>query len=116
MVETLVLVAASELWWLYEKETLLVTHNEAEIKCSTGVMQGCSFAPIALALVIKWLVSHLKHPGLTRKQFFMDDGLLCGTPEAIKWSLDLIEKFENISGLKLKWEKMSIHAPDAASA
>ena len=84
MVVTLAPEAASVLWWLFEKETLLVTHNGAELKCSTGVMQGCSFASIAFALVIKWLVSQMKHPGPTRKQFFMDDGLLYGTPGAIK--------------------------------
>ena len=46
----------------------------------------------------------------------MDDGLLCGTPEAMKWCLDLIEKLEPNSGLKLKWVKMSVHAPNAESA
>ena len=46
----------------------------------------------------------------------MDDGLLYGTPEAVKWCLDLIEKLEPISGLKLKWVKMSVHAPNAMSA
>ena len=79
-------------------------------------MQGCPFAAIAFALVIKWLVSQMKHSGLYEKQFYMDDGLLCGTPEAMKWCLDLIEKLEPISGLKLKWVKMSVHAPNAASA
>ena len=93
-----------------------MTHSGDEVICSTGVMQGCSFAAIAFSLVVKWLVSQMNHPGLERKQFFMDDGLLYGTPEAIKCCLDLIEKLEPISGLKLKWMKMSIHAPNAESA
>ena len=46
----------------------------------------------------------------------MDDGLLVGTPLAMKWSLDLIEKLENISGLKLKFTKMSAYAPTPATA
>ena len=46
----------------------------------------------------------------------MDDGLLFGTPLALKWALDLIEKLEPISGLKLKFVKMSAYAPDASSA
>ena len=46
----------------------------------------------------------------------MDDGLLYGTPEAMKSCLDLIEKLEPISGLKLKWTKMSVHVPNPASA
>ena len=46
----------------------------------------------------------------------MDDGLLYGTPEAMKWSLDLIERLELISGLTLKWTKMSVHALNGASA
>ena len=104
------------LWWLYERETILMTHRRDEVICSTGVMQGCSFAAIAFALVVKWLVSQMNHPGLKRKQFFMDDGLLYGTPEAVKWSLDLIEKLEPISGLKLKWIKISVHAPNSESA
>ena len=46
----------------------------------------------------------------------MDDGLLYGTPEAMKWCLDLIKKLESTSGLKLKWKKMSVHAPDPECA
>ena len=116
LVVALIPEAASVLWWLYERETRLITHRGDEVTCSTGVMQGCSFASIAFALIIKWLVTQMKHPGLARKQFFMDDGLLYGTPAALKWCLDLIEKLEPISGLKLKWVKMSVHAPNATTA
>ena len=34
----------------------------------------------------------------------------------MKWCLDLIENLEPISGLKLKWVKMSVHAPNSISA
>ena len=44
--------AAGVLWWLYEKETLLMTHRGDEVTCSTGVMQGCPFASIAFAFVV----------------------------------------------------------------
>ena len=116
LVVALVPEAASVFWWLYERETMLMTHEGDEVTCSTGVMQGCSFASIAFALVVKWLVSQMNHPGLSRKLFFMDDGLLYGTPEAVKWCFDLIERLEPIYGLKLKWLKMSVHAPNSASA
>lgn len=53
---------------------------------------------------------------IVQKRFYMDDGLLCGTPDSIKTWLNLIERLETTSGLKLKWVKMSVHAPDAASA
>ena len=56
------------------------------------------------------------HPGLGKKKFFMDDAFLFGTPRAIKLGLELIEKLEPISGLELKWTKMSVHAPNASSA
>ena len=56
--------AANVLWWLYERRTVLMTHRGDEITCSTGVMQGCPFAAIAFALVVKWLVSHVTHSGL----------------------------------------------------
>ena len=56
LVIALVPEAANVFWWLYEKETILMTNRGDEITCSTGVMQGCSFAAIAFALVIKWLV------------------------------------------------------------
>ena len=116
LVITLVPEAANVLWWLYEKETLLMTHTGHEVNCSTGVMQGCSFASIAFALVVKWLVSQMTHRGLYEKQFFMDDGLLYGTPEAMKWCLDLIANLEPTSGLKLKYIKMSVHATSETSA
>ena len=116
LVVALVPEAASVFWWLYENETMLITDRGDKVTCSTGVMQGCSFASIAFALVVKWLVSLMNHPELARKQFFMDDGLLYGTPEAVKWCLDLIERLEPISGLKLKWWEMSVHASNANSA
>ena len=56
--------AANVLWWLYENEML--TNRRDEITCSTGVMQGCSFAAIAFAFV-KWLVAQMNHRALCRK-------------------------------------------------
>ena len=35
---------------------------------------------------------------------------------AIKWSLDMIKSLAPISGLKKKDVKMSVHAPDSATA
>ena len=84
-----------------------MTHRGDTVTCSTGVMQGCPFATIAFALVVKWLVSQMTHCELNKTQFYMDDGLLFGTPVALKWCLDLIDKLEHVSGLKLKLTKMS---------
>ena len=105
--------AANVLWWLYERETTLISHGGDKVTCSTGVMQGCPLAAIAFSLVVKWLVAQMNHRGLKEKQFFMDDGLLYGTPVAMRWTLDLIEKLEPLSGLKLKHTKMSVHTPNA---
>ena len=76
LVIALVPEAANVLRWLYKRETVLMTHRGDEVTCSAGVMQGCPFASIAFALVVKWLVSQMTHSGLEEKQFFMDDGLL----------------------------------------
>ena len=46
----------------------------------------------------------------------MDDGLLYGTPEAIKWSVELIESLVPISGLRMKYVKMNAYTPDQSSA
>ena len=86
-----------------------MTHSGDKVNCSTGVMQGCPFAAIAFSLVVKWLVAQLTHQGLEEKQFFMDDGLLCGTPLAMKYCVDLIRSLEPISGLKLKYVKINIY-------
>ena len=59
--------AAGVLWWLYERDTLLMTQRGDKVTCSTGVMQGCTFASIAFALVVKWLVAQMNHTGLDRK-------------------------------------------------
>ena len=40
LVVALVPETASVFWWLYEKETMLITHRGDEVTCSTGVMQG----------------------------------------------------------------------------
>ena len=61
LVIALVPEAAGALWWLYEKETLLMTHRGDAVICSTGVMQGCPFASISFALLVKWLVSQMTH-------------------------------------------------------
>ena len=108
--------AGQALWWFYERETELVTDRGDRIKCSTGVMQGCPFASLAFSLIIKWLVAQLTHKELDAKLFFMDDGMLCGTPAALSWSLDLINGLEPISGLFLKYSKMDAHAPNAVAA
>ena len=75
LVVALVPEAANVLWWLYERETLLMTHRGDEVTCSTGVMQGCPFASIAFALVVKWLVSQMKYSGLYKKQFYIQEFL-----------------------------------------
>ena len=62
--------AGHMLWWLYERETELITDRGDRINCSTGVMQGCPFASIAFSLVIKWLVAQLAHRELAKKTFF----------------------------------------------
>ena len=61
-------------------------------------------------------MSQLTHSGLEEKLFFMDDGLLYGTPVAMKWTLELVQRLEQVSGLKLKFKKMSLYAPNAALA
>ena len=116
LVIKLVSEAANVLRWLYQRETVLMTHRGDKVTCSTGVMQGCPFASIAFCLVVKWLVVQLNHRGLKEKQFFMDDGLLWGTPLAMRWTLDLMEKLEPVSGLKLKFVKMSVYAPNSKLA
>ena len=99
--------AAKVLWWLYENETMLMTHRGDRVTCSTGVMQGWPLATIAFSLVVKWLVSQLTHSELEQTQFYMVDGLLFGTTVVLKWCLDLIDKLEHVSGLKLKLTKIS---------
>ena len=108
--------AAKVLWWLYENETILMNHSGGNVTCSTRVLQGCPLTAIAFGLVVKWLVYQLNHSGLEQKQFYMKDGLLYGTPQAMKWTLDPIRKLEPVSGLKLKYSKMSVHTPNAALA
>ena len=56
------------------------------------------------------------HWGLEETQFFMGNGLLYGTPVAMKWSLDMIKSLEPFSGLKMKYVKMSVYAPNSETA
>ena len=42
--------------------------------------------------------------------------MLYGTPLAMKWTLDLIGKLEQVSGLKLNYKKMCVFAPNSAVA
>jgi len=44
----------------------------------------------------------------------MDDGLLYGKLVAMMWSIDLIKSLEPELGLKMKYLKRSVYAPDAA--
>ena len=72
LVIALVPEAANVFWWLYEQETVLMTHGGDKVTCSTGVMQGCPFASIAFSLVVKWLGAQMRNCGLGNKQIFID--------------------------------------------
>ena len=56
--------AAGVLWWLYERETLLMTNRGDTVTCSTGVMHGCTFAFICFSREIANFTNESTKPRL----------------------------------------------------
>lgn len=64
------------------------------IRSSCGVQQGDPLGPLAFSLALQPITEQIKReaPTLAFSCWYLDDGVICGPPEALRQALDIIEK------------------------
>jgi hypothetical protein len=77
------------------------------VRSESGVQQGDPCGPLLFSLAIQPLLLQLKSLGLDVR-FYLDDGILRGSPVALEKALEEINRFGSASGLTLNWDK-SVH-------
>ena len=87
---------------LYERETDLMADNGESITSSTGSQQGCGFSNFCFCLVVWYIHRELKPCGLTIDEWFLDDGFMVGTAEAVNAAIRKIMDLAKTTGLHLK--------------
>ena len=75
---------------------------------STGVKQGDPIGPLLFALGQQPLISSIQTTGTLSNSWYLDDGVIFGTPEALHKALDIIETLGPERGLCLSREKSAI--------
>ena len=71
--------------WCYGVANPLITSGGTHLAATTGVQQGDPLGPFLFCLVLRNLIDHLKDkfPDLKQSVWYLDDGLLVGSPELI---------------------------------
>ena len=103
-------------YWLYERESDLLTREGTTLKSSNGVHQGCRLANILFGLLIYHINARLTHPGVRTKQYFWDDMVGVGTPEGLVWTLRALQDMRDEIGLKVRLDKCHLYCPSLEKA
>jgi hypothetical protein len=78
------------------------------------VHQGCPLGPVAFSVAIQDLIRHITaHMGLIWNVWYLDDGLLVGSPENISTALAYLEAELLKRGLRLNRSKSNLWGPAA---
>jgi len=81
----------------------------------TGTHQGCPLGPLGFALGIQSLVEQIQqHGGLVWSCWYLDDGILVGSPEKIQAALSYLEAQAAQLGLALNRRKCVLWGPGAS--
>ena len=86
------------------------------ISSCCGVQQGDPLGPLAFALTLHSLVEkiQLKVPGLLLNTWYLDDGILCGSPQDLSLALDILCAEGKSYGLTLQFSKSLLYIPDTS--
>ena len=81
-----------------------------------GVQQSDPLGPLGFALSLHPLVTKIKAqlPGLLINVWYLDDGVLCGSPEDLLAALRIIESDGPAQGLHLNRSKSLLHIPEGS--
>ena len=94
--------------WCYQSHPRL-WHTMAMFLSEAGVQQGDPLGPLLFALALHRLVLELNTTdGLLHNNWYLDDGILCGTSRAIKSCLDTIISSASWSGLEINLRKCEL--------
>ena len=92
----------------------LHVNEDLSLPSLTGTNQGCPLGPVGLALAIHPTVEGLqKVAGLVRNSWYLDDGLLVGTAQAVQTALSTLTTDLPGIGLHVNTRKCEVWGPAA---
>ncbi len=101
----------------YSGQPLLHLDTDTIFSCR-GVQQGDPLGPLGFALALHPIVERIKSevPSLTLNSWYLDDGTLAGTPEALLSALKIVEEDGPSIGLHLNRNKSLLFIPPSVDA
>ena len=107
--------AYNYLRFAYGRTTRLFCGQEV-ILSRCGTQQGCPMGPLGFALALQPIAESLQQTGgLVWSTWYLDDGLLVGSPEAIHHALIQLQTLGPTIGLSLNLQKCVLWGPGAKS-
>jgi hypothetical protein len=89
-------------------------NDEVSLLSRTGTHQGCPLGPVGFALAIHPTVERLqKVGGLVWNSWYLDDGLLVGTAEAVRTAFSMLSADLQSIGLRVNASKCEVWGPEA---
>ena len=84
------------------------------LESSRGVQQGDVLGPALFAIALQPVVERLRELNLELDIWYLDDGLLVGTIDAVRTALSILKEHLPSSGLELNLSKCKLFGPGAA--
>ena len=87
--------------------------GDHSLRSRCGVQQGDPLGPLGFAITLQPIVERIKReiPSLLCNTWYLDDGVLCGTPEDLVAALKIIEEEGPPRGLYLNRHKSLLYIP-----
>ena len=90
----------------------VLNFGEGSIKSTTGCAQGCPLSSLLFSLTLHSVVMQLEEiPGLRQNAWFLDDGHLVGTREALGEAVDILRAEGPLIGAHMSVSKTVVYCP-----
>lgn len=98
----------------YGTDVPLHLGNGIKLQSRTGTHQGCPLGPLGFALAIHPVVEKLqREAGLVWNSWYLDDGLLVGSPDAVSKAFRILKDDLGAIGLHVNQRKCEVWGPAA---
>jgi hypothetical protein len=94
----------------YGESPYLFLGSQEIIRSSVGVQQGDPLGPLLFCLALQPLLLHLQNscPTLSLNTWYMDDGILIGSPQEVGLAINLLSSFGKSYGVFVNEEKCEL--------